>query len=93
MTSWQRCVNCGKSHTSLTACRLDIIKLARKYLRELSTGLRASVENPRIYVIFITKIVLRHARETGQNVRPPCYNSDIQTKRKVVSNDYTKHAM
>jgi len=54
MISRQRCVNCGKSHTSLTACRLDNVELARKYLRELSTGLRASVENPWIYVRFIT---------------------------------------
>jgi hypothetical protein len=54
MTLRQRCESCGTNHTSLTACRLDIVKLARKYLRELSTGLRASVENPWIYVITIT---------------------------------------
>jgi hypothetical protein len=70
--------------TRYTACRLDNVKLARKYLRELSTGLRTTVENPRIYVRLITKKDFRHARECPQNVRPPCYTSDIQTKRKVV---------
>jgi hypothetical protein len=33
------------------------------------------------YVTKNTKINLRHARKTGQNVRPPCYNGGI-TKRK-----------
>jgi hypothetical protein len=35
------------------------------------------------FVRFITKIVFRHARKRGQNVRPPCYNSGYKEKQAV----------
>ena len=39
-------------------------------------------------VVYITKIVLRHARETCQNVSAPCYTSIIQTNKGQKMNKY-----